>query len=199
MATPKQIAANRRNSQKSTGPRSEEGKARSARNALKTGIDAKTQLIRGESEEALAELTAEYHDHFRPATPQERMLVDTLVDCEWHLRRFRAIESQLYEDAFDIFDITLGKVFKDHCDVFARLQRRIDSTQRHYHNALRALERLRSGQATLPDPRPAPATLSIQEPNPQNGFVPQSPAELPGAHGREPHPPVPIHRELYPL
>ena len=44
MATRKQIAANRRNSQESTGPRSDEGKARSSMNALKTGIDAKSQL-----------------------------------------------------------------------------------------------------------------------------------------------------------
>lgn len=41
MATEKQIAANRRNALKSTGPRTPEGKARSRWNALKHGILAK--------------------------------------------------------------------------------------------------------------------------------------------------------------
>ena len=93
-------------------------------NALKTGIDAKTQLIRGETQTALSELTAEYHDQFHPTTPVERILVGTLIDCEWLLRRFPAIDTQLTENAWHVFDITLGKVFTDNCDVFARLQRR---------------------------------------------------------------------------
>ena len=38
MATEKQTAANRRNAQRSTGPRSKAGKARSSRNALKHGL-----------------------------------------------------------------------------------------------------------------------------------------------------------------
>jgi hypothetical protein len=44
MATEKQRAANRRNAQKSTGPRSVEGKAVSSQNALKSSIDAKSQV-----------------------------------------------------------------------------------------------------------------------------------------------------------
>src|ERR1017187_5865203 len=103
MASKKQIEANRLNAQKSTGPSSAEGKVPSSMNALKTGIDAKTHLIRGETSTALQELTGEYHGRFRPSTPEQRMLVDTLIDCEWLLRRFRPIQTPLWERAVDIY------------------------------------------------------------------------------------------------
>jgi len=44
MATAKQIDANRRNAQKSTGPKTEEGRDRVRRNALKHGMTARTVL-----------------------------------------------------------------------------------------------------------------------------------------------------------
>ena len=82
MATIQQIEANRLNAQKSTGPRSVEGKAVSCLNALKTGIDAKSQVIPGEDPAHLETLTAEYRERWQPATPEERLLVDSLVNCE---------------------------------------------------------------------------------------------------------------------
>jgi len=68
MATQKQIAANRRNATQSTGPHSDEGKA-------------------------LDEITAEYHNRFKPVTPGQRALVDTLIDCEWLLRALERLQS----------------------------------------------------------------------------------------------------------
>ena len=50
MSSLRQIEANRLNSQKSTGPRSAEGKAAASMNALKSGIDAQSNIIRGENE-----------------------------------------------------------------------------------------------------------------------------------------------------
>jgi hypothetical protein len=186
MASQKQLLANRLNAKKSTGPSSVEGKARSSMNALKTGIDAKTQLIRGETFTALQELIDEYHGRFRPTTPDQRLLVDTLIDCDWLLRRFRAIETQIYERVLDIYDTTLARVFSEHTDEFTRLQRRIDSTQRHYHNALNQLRRLQAEEAAAhpaePAPEPAPVLVSPQNqtPKPRNGFVPPIPVEPPG-------------------
>ena len=48
MATPAQITANRANALKSTGPRSESGKAASRFNALKHGLDAESLILPGE-------------------------------------------------------------------------------------------------------------------------------------------------------
>src|SRR5215472_12877733 len=87
MSSPIQIAANRRNAQKSTGPRTQSGKAVSRVNAMKSGIYAETLSIRGEYPDELERLTAEYHREFRPATPRERDLVDSMVRNEWFIRR----------------------------------------------------------------------------------------------------------------
>src|SRR5664279_1553771 len=92
-----QIEANRLNAQKSTGPRSVESKAAIRFNALKTGIDAQSQVIPGEDPAALALLAAEYYDRYHPSTPEVRALVDTLIAAEWLQRRFRTLEAQLWQ------------------------------------------------------------------------------------------------------
>jgi len=135
MASPAQIDANRRNALKSTGPRSAEGKGVSRWNALKTGIQAKLTVIPGEKPAELEQLTAEYHQQFQPASPVERFLVDSLVMAEWHLRRYRLIESVLWAVT------TQG--FTEH-PAIARLHRRIDAAERSYHRALRELHRCKA-------------------------------------------------------
>ena len=97
MASKRQIEANRLNSQKSTGPRTPEGKARSSMNALKSGLDAESQFVYGEAPEDFAVLQQQYLDEFQPATPQERLYIDTLIRNEWLLRRLFRAESQLWE------------------------------------------------------------------------------------------------------
>jgi hypothetical protein len=183
MPSQKQIEANRLNSRKSTGPSSPEGKAASRMNALKSGIDAKSQVIRGEKAASLETLKSEYYQRFHPATPEQRMLVDTLIDSEWLLRRFRLCEAQLWEQgALSVFrpndEIETGQAFHNNADYFARIQRRTDATHRNYRNALHELERLQAEQArdSGPDPVPAPACAGPpnQSRKPPNGFVPQT-------------------------
>jgi hypothetical protein len=174
MATKKQVAANRLNARKSTGPTSPEGKARSAMNALKSGIDAQSHIIRGESEAALQALSAEYCDRFRPNTPEQRMLVDTLIDSEWLLRRFRVCEAQLWERGAQIATtplaaIVLAQAFTSQADEFTRLQRRVDSAHRNYRHALQELRRLQAEEACDPEPT-APHERASK---PRNGAIPQ--------------------------
>jgi hypothetical protein len=167
MASQKQIEANRLNAQKSTGPRSVEGKARASMNALKIGIDARSHTIPGEPISQLEDLTDEYYQRFCPTTPEQRMLV---VDCEWLLRRFRRVEGQMWENP--IFEITFAKAFRDDSDHFARLQRRIDATQRNYHNALHELERLQAEEAAADsdsEPRPPSYPRKTKPLNPKTG------------------------------
>src|SRR5690349_15718357 len=144
MPTEAQINANRLNAQKSTGPTSPEGKARSSLNALKSGIDAWSHIVPGEDPAELQALTAAFHNHYQPAGPTELSLVDTLVSTEWIQRRLRRIEAQLWNYQVECLDKNLthadfidaaiqhnsplGHAFQDALDPFSRLQRRIDAT-----------------------------------------------------------------------
>ena len=95
--TAKQLAANRRNAVKSTGPRTPEGRAVSRRNALKHGILSKQVLVRGlfleESEKELKALHLRFWEELQPAGPMEEMLVDQIVTTHWRLRRALTAES----------------------------------------------------------------------------------------------------------
>ena len=67
MATSKQIEANRRNAQKSTGPRTPEGKAIVAQNALKHGFWSPEVVIKGEDAEEFEIFRAGLLEELAPA------------------------------------------------------------------------------------------------------------------------------------
>ena len=71
MATEKQIAANRANAPRSTGPRTAEGKARSAENSLVHGLTAQQVVISIEDRCAYEELRATLIAEHRPVGAQE--------------------------------------------------------------------------------------------------------------------------------
>src|SRR5579871_5384764 len=130
MATSLQVEANRRNSLKSTGPRSPEGKAVSRFNALKSGIHAEAQVIPGEDPAELEALAHDYHEQFQPSTPLECFLVDSLVHADWQLRRLHRIEAQLWTAQISEAagkESPLGDAYARNLEAFTRLQRRIDS------------------------------------------------------------------------
>jgi hypothetical protein len=86
MASAAQIAANRANAQKSTGPRTVEGKKRASMNPLKHGLTAATLVLRFEDEFGYQETRGMLYTQYQPATPQECMLVDQLASAPWRLR-----------------------------------------------------------------------------------------------------------------
>src|ERR1700722_6504255 len=90
MATPAQIAANRANSQKSTGPKTEAGKSRSARNHLSNGLSSNATLIPGEDPEAFKALMVALALEYEPVTETEQILVEKMAVSQWlSLRAFR--------------------------------------------------------------------------------------------------------------
>src|ERR1700729_21519 len=87
----KQLAANRNNALKSTGPKTPEGRAVSKLNALKHGIRSKELLVRGlninEDRRELDALYERFWEQYHPVGPAEEALVDQIVTAHWRLRR----------------------------------------------------------------------------------------------------------------
>jgi hypothetical protein len=98
MSTPAQRRANRLNALQSTGPRSEEGKQRSSRNATTHGVFCKDVMVGGED---AAEFTVMRDGMLRSLNPRdgfELQLVEEIVSCQWRLKRLRSAEVEAYAD-----------------------------------------------------------------------------------------------------
>ena len=83
----KKLEANRRNSLKSTGPRSDEGKARSAMNALKHGLTAEQIVLPNEDPEAYDALRQKWLDDYPDADAGQLALIEIAVRNIWMLDR----------------------------------------------------------------------------------------------------------------
>ncbi len=98
MATQKQIAANRRNAAKSTGPRSAAGKARSSKNALRHGLTAQSLVVPGENAADFESLLEAFHTSLQPADAVEEALVFQIAAGQWRLQRHLRMETGLLTD-----------------------------------------------------------------------------------------------------
>ncbi len=113
----------------STGPRTEEGKAASSRNALKSGLFTEHDFV----------LPDERHEHFQTWTilmdelaPEgllELAFADEIVSAHWRLRRCRLVEANLAIKSLE------GPEFDD--DKLDRRQRSIDRARAAAHTILR--------------------------------------------------------------
>jgi hypothetical protein len=92
MASQKQIDANRRNAQRSTGPNTPEGKAATKFNSLKHGMTAVTAVLPHEDADSYNELRESFLDTYKPANSVEVSLVETIANSYWRLLRARRIE-----------------------------------------------------------------------------------------------------------
>jgi hypothetical protein len=87
------LAANRENAQKSHGPSSPEGKARSSLNAVKHGLTGATVLFASPDEAQRYCLhIAEYEQQLQPLGKEERALVQSIADIRWRLASIPVFE-----------------------------------------------------------------------------------------------------------
>jgi hypothetical protein len=200
MATKKQIAANRRNAEKSTGPRSVEGKAASSRNALKTGLYCRGIIIGKEDPTKLDELEAAYSAEYAPVTPTERALVDSLIHYEWLLRRYRWLETETWR-------ATYARLSPSQCEdhswtgiafmeqpAIARIHRLRNQTQRLFHETLDKLRALQAERVAADAPQSeadaelTPQLIQNTATWPENGFVSPMPVDDPPESDLRPSP-----------
>lgn len=161
MATPRQIAANRRNAQHCTGPTSPAGRAISSMNALKTGIDAKSGILPDENPAERAALATEYYARFTPATPEEHRLVDALIRDEWLTRRYRRVEATIWENQLGAMETPcLGAAFIAASAALCRVGRRQNAAHRDFLAALKQLFVVRAETGAKPGPIAVAAPVS---------------------------------------
>jgi hypothetical protein len=108
MSSFKQIAANRRNALKSTGPITPEGKERSRCNAVRHGLTAETIIAALEDAEDYQTFEAAVISDYDAESAVERELVLRLASVLWRLRRATGIETALFES------VTAGPGKVDH-------------------------------------------------------------------------------------
>jgi hypothetical protein len=93
----KQLAANRANAARSTGPRTPLGKACSAQNARKHGFTAATfAVVRLEDLDQLANLRADLIAAYQPANSQELFAIERIILAQQSLPRAARLEAGLF-------------------------------------------------------------------------------------------------------
>jgi len=96
MASAAQAAASRLNGALSHGPTSEEGKATSSLNALKTGLTGRTVLLPSEDAALYEAHLTRFRQQYQPVGDQELALVQSLADTEWRIARIPSLEMGIF-------------------------------------------------------------------------------------------------------
>lgn len=208
----KRIEANRRNAQKSTGPRTAEGKAKSAANATTHGLSSLRRsgnplgpgcFLALEDESQFVALLGEYVDTYLPQHRDELDILTEAVYAKWRQNRLWVSETNQLEIAIAENEEALVKSLPRanntahlangfaKSEGILKLYLRYDAQlHRHYRNCLKDLRSLQAERALSAPPRdPAP-----NEPNPS------APDDvIPVAHVPEPAPqPQPESEMLQP-
>ena len=146
----RKMQANRVNAKKSTGPRTDEGKAAVSMNALTHGLTAKSLVIPGERKKDLVDLRENLAKDLRPVGEMESLLVDRIVISMWRLQRSLRFEcgnlDRLASDARDggrdIGDVLMNYNQGANLDRLRGLAGYEDSIERGMVRALRQLREL---------------------------------------------------------
>jgi hypothetical protein len=77
---------------RATGPRTEQGKQRSSRNATKHGVFSKVVVLKGESRAEYEGVLAGLWEALQPEGALEELLVDKLATISWRQRRLLVAE-----------------------------------------------------------------------------------------------------------
>jgi hypothetical protein len=141
MASATQITANQANAEHSTGPRTDEGKARVSQNALRHGLTARHLVIRDDEHEEFAVLRDSLSSDLDPQGAVETIAFQELLHAAWSLHRFRRIEAEASRGTVEDFTDPATTTVLD------RLSRYQARAQRAWQKALQELRVLQTNRA----------------------------------------------------
>ena len=137
MATQAQVDANQANSQKSTGPKTPQGKAASSRNRLSHGFASSTRFVQGEDPAEFNLLLDDLISEHQPATPTEQILVEQMAHHHWiSMRATRLQDSEI------AIHLKLGMT-PTHLPVFIRYQTAAERSFYKAHTELLKVQKQR--------------------------------------------------------
>jgi len=221
MATAAQIEANRRNAQRSTGPRTEAGKANSSRNATRFGLFSTNNCVLPGEEELYDNFCHTLWDSLAPVGPIEELTAGEYVRASWLLRRCamaaeglgrysarrRAEDNLQYHQDRPASDPLLCDDCLRNEAAIARARGQAWSIQRRSHADLQKLQAERRARATelqveaKPEPVPAektPVTEPTQSVTPPISIRSGFPAATPSNVGPALPPAQPSNARLHP-
>jgi hypothetical protein len=175
MSSAAQIAANKKNAQSSTGPKTESGKAQSSKNSLRHGLASDFFLMPGEDVEAFEALQADLVQHHQPANVTEELLVLQMAQSFWLAQRAIHYQQHLIWTKPDLGAIPAS---------FSVLIRYQTVSERAFHKALATLTKLQQ-ERTKERIGFAPRISKIERPTTQE--VPQTDAPEPPIPTRAPN------------
>ena len=197
MATDKQMAANRRNAAKSTGPRTEEGKAVASQNALIHGLRARTLVLPFENPAEFEQLCHELIVDRRPVGHAELSAVGQMAEAEWRIARINRAEQLLFrrnafklkndlelkcfgftryraemenadaEEQIPLEDDLMAEIFEKEHAVLASYSQQRARLERSWSRALKELHRLQDRRAREPKPPLQPEESVAPKPAPK--------------------------------
>ncbi|MGI8959654.1 MAG: hypothetical protein ACR2IV_07840 [Bryobacteraceae bacterium] len=135
MTTSAQLAANQSNAQRSTGPKTPEGKAISARNNFRHGFSGAFTVLPWESQEEFDMLLGGLRDEHKPSGLTETILVDRMAQAIWLSKRALMLQHVTFNQELPICDD------QKQLALYLRYQ---TTNERAFHKCLNDLLKLRA-------------------------------------------------------
>lgn len=157
MASPAQIAANRANAGRSTGPKTPAGKAMVALNGVRHGLLSKASLVNGEVEADLVDFGKRLRGQLAPVGELELLLADRIVSSAWRLRRAVTVEATLFDKEDDPSN-AFGHYGREKMAVLSRYE---VTLERSIYKALHELQRLQAAREGQSVPLPVAVDMEV--------------------------------------
>jgi hypothetical protein len=154
-----QLRANRLNAQKSTGPRTDEGKQRASLNATRHGLTGQVLTLTAEEMKALHALIGDLEKQYLPGNTQEKHLVHMLAQLQYRLHRIMATEHNLFAigltENSDLWDVNhpeaqtafvLAETLRRSKDPLLTLSIYEQRLMRQYEKTLKMLREVQAGR-----------------------------------------------------